>query len=86
MTVHVASFIVRAQPEVAPAVAARLAAAPATEIHAVESGKIVVVVESPSEGALADRMEEIRDDPDVLMVSLVYHQMDQEPDIEEDCT
>jgi nitrate reductase NapD len=83
MTFHVASFIVRAQPDLAPAVAARLAAEPATEIHAVESGKIIVVVESASERALADRMEEMRDDPDVLMVSLVFHQMDQETDNKE---
>jgi nitrate reductase NapAB chaperone NapD len=73
---HIASFIVRARPELADAVAARIACAPATEIHAVDSGKIIVVVESPSERALADRMDEVRNDPDVLMVSLVYHQME----------
>ena len=71
--VHIASFIVRARPEIAAAVAARLAATPETEVHAVEAGKIIVVVEAASEGALADRMDEMRHDPDVLMVSLVYH-------------
>jgi nitrate reductase NapD len=79
MSIHVASLIVRARPEIAAAVAERIAAQPANEIHAVEAGKIIVVVESSSESALADRMDEIRNDPDVLMVSLVYHEEDKEP-------
>jgi nitrate reductase NapD len=79
MSIHVASLIVRARPEIAAAVAERIAARPANEIHAVEAGKIIVVVESSSESALADRMDEIRNDPDVLMVSLVYHEEDKEP-------
>lgn len=78
MNFHVASFIVRTRPEVAATLAARIAAVPANEIHAVDAGKIIVVVESTSEGALADRMDEIRNDPDVLMVSMVYHQVDHE--------
>jgi nitrate reductase NapD len=80
-TVHIASFIVRARPEIAATVAARLGTAPETEVHAVEAGKIIMVVEAASEAALADRMDEIRNDPDVLMVSLVYHQMDGEMDL-----
>ena len=76
-TLHIASFIVRARPEIAHTLAARIALAPDTEIHAVEDGKIIVVVESSSERELANRMDDMRDDPDVLMVSLVYHQMDQ---------
>ncbi len=75
---HIASFIVRARPEVAPEVAARIAQMPRAEIHAVESGKIIVVVEAESERVLADYMEELRAAPDVLMVSLVFHQMDAE--------
>lgn len=74
--VHIASLIVRTRPEAARAVADRLANAPDTEVHATESGKIIVVVESPDERALADRMDEMRNDPDVLMVSLVYHAVD----------
>ncbi len=80
--VHIASFIVRARPEIAASVAARLVTAPDSEVHAVESGKIIMVVEAASEAALADRMDEIRNDPDVLMVSLVYHQMDAETDLD----
>lgn len=80
--VHIASFIVRARPEIAAAVAARLVITPETEVHAVDAGKIILVVEAANETALADRMDEIRNDPDVLMVSLVYHQMDGEVDLE----
>ena len=76
--VHVASFIVRTRAEIAHDVAARIARAPSTEIHAVEDGKIIVVVESEGERALADQMDEIREDADVLMVSLVYHQIDRD--------
>jgi nitrate reductase NapD len=76
--VHIASFIVRTRPEIAATVAARLSATPENEVHAVDAGKIILVVEAASEAALADRMDEIRHEPDVLMVSLVYHQMDEE--------
>jgi nitrate reductase NapD len=76
MNAHIASLIVRARPELAAAVAARLAGDADTEVHAVEAGKIIVVVESPSAHALADRMDEMRGLENVLMVSLVYHQID----------
>jgi nitrate reductase NapD len=80
--VHVASLIVRTRPENAHEVAARVAQSPTTEIHAVVDGRIIVVVESADERALADRMDVIRDDPDVLMVSLVYHAVDDETALE----
>jgi nitrate reductase NapD len=75
---HVASFIVRAHPESAGQVASRIARMPGTEVHAVEAGKIIVVVEAANERALADHMEELRAEPDVLLVSLVFHQVDEE--------
>ena len=73
---HIASLVVRARPEAAVAVANRIAAAPDAEVHAVEDGKIVVVIESASERGLADRMDELRAEPGVLFVNLVYHQVD----------
>lgn len=75
-SLHIASFIVRARPELATAVAERIGRMPGTEVPAVEAGKIIVVAEAVSERALADYMERLRDEPDVLMVSLVFHQMD----------
>ena len=79
---HVASVLVRARPERAAEVAARIAAHEHSEVHAVEQGKIVVVLEAPSERALADRMDELRGEPDVLFVNLVFHQVDTEADEE----
>jgi periplasmic nitrate reductase NapD len=81
-TQHIASFIVRVRPEIADHLAARIARMPGMEVPAVESGKIIVVAEAPSERALAERMEALRDQPDVLMVSLVFHQMDDEMEAE----
>jgi nitrate reductase NapAB chaperone NapD len=79
--VHVASLIVRTDAAIAPEVAARLALEPRTEVHAVQDGKIIVVVESAGERELADRMDEIRADADVLLVNLVYHESAMEEDL-----
>jgi nitrate reductase NapAB chaperone NapD len=73
---HIASFIVRAHPAEAPAVAERIARHAGAEIHAVEAGSIIVVLEADTEQALADRMERLRRERDVLLVNLVYHQME----------
>ena len=78
MTAHIASVIVRARPERAELLASRIAAMPGAEVHANQDGKIIVVLEASSERALADHMDSLRNDPDVLMVSLVFHQMDAE--------
>lgn len=77
---HIAGVIVRARPEHADAVAAGIAARPHHEVHAVADGKIIVVVEAESERALADCMDELRAQPEVLFVNLAYHQIDTEPE------
>jgi nitrate reductase NapAB chaperone NapD len=41
-----------------------------------------VVLEAASERALADHMDALRQAPDVLMVSLVFHQMDADAEVE----
>lgn len=74
--VHIASLIIRTRAEIAPAFAERIAAFPDTEVYAVEEGKIIAVLEAQSERDLADRIDEIRQDPWVLFVNLVFHQMD----------
>ncbi len=73
---QIASFIVRARADDAAEVAGRIARMEGTEIHAVEDGKIIVVVEAPSERQLADRMDALGREPGVLLVNLVYHQRD----------
>ncbi len=73
---HFASLIVRARLENMHALAERIAHRAGCEVHAVEAGKIIVVLEAASERALADRMQALRLEPDVLLVSLVYHQVE----------
>ena len=73
---QIASFIVCARADDAAEVAGRIARMEGTEIHAVEDGKIIVVVEAPSERQLADRMDALGREPGVLLVNLVYHQRD----------
>ena len=82
MSVHIASLIVRVRPERADAVASHIAGMSDAEIHANEGGKIIVVLEAASERALADHMDALRQVPDVLMVSLVFHQMDADAEVE----
>jgi len=77
---HIASVIVRARPEQAAGVAARIAATPGHDVYAVAEGKVIVVIEAESERALADCMEGLRQEPDVMLVSLVYHEVDREPE------
>ena len=77
---HIASVIVRVRPEQAADVAARIAATPGLEVHAAAEGKIIVVIEAESERELADCMDGLRQAPDVMFVSLVYHQVDREPE------
>ena len=73
---HIASVIVRTRVEIASAFAQKIAAMPDTEVHAVQDGKIIAVLEADSERELADRIDELKQDPWVLGVNLVFHQMD----------
>jgi periplasmic nitrate reductase NapD len=75
-TVHIASLIVRARCESAHAAAESLAALPGVEVHAVQDGKIIVVLEAPNESGLADLMETIRNEPGVVLVNLIYHEVE----------
>lgn len=73
---HIASVIIRTRAEVATSFAQKIAVFPDTEVHAVEDGKIIAVLEAASERQIADRIEEIKQDPWVLFVNLVFHQTD----------
>jgi nitrate reductase NapD len=53
------------------------------EVHAVaEDGRMIVSIESASEGATVDTFEQMRQLPGVLSASLVYHQYESDPDEE----
>jgi periplasmic nitrate reductase NapD len=75
-TVHIASLIVRARLESAQSAAEGLAALPGVEVHAVQDGKIIVVLEAPNEAGLAELMGVIRSVPGVVLVNLIYHEVE----------
>lgn len=73
-TVHIASLLVHALPERISTAQAALARVPGAELHATENpGKFVVVLESASESAIADCVNELHAAPGVLTVSIVSH-------------
>jgi len=74
--IHIASLIVRTRHEDAEAVALRLARMSGVEVHAVQDGKIILVLEAESERGLADHMDVIRCEAGVLLASLVYHEVE----------
>jgi nitrate reductase NapD len=72
--VHIASLLVHALPERVDAARAALAHIEGAELHATEHpAKFVVVLESASEGAIADCVNELHAAPGVLTVSIVSH-------------
>ncbi|MDP3540163.1 MAG: chaperone NapD [Azonexus sp.] len=53
------------------------------EVHAVaEDGRMIVTIETPSEGSTVEIFEVIRQLPGVLSASLVFHQYETDPDEE----
>ena len=70
----ISSMIVQMRERDVPSVSARIRALPGAEIHGpATNGKLVVVVETPSDGALTERMTQISGFPGVLGVNLVFH-------------
>jgi periplasmic nitrate reductase NapD len=74
--VHISSLIVQAMPDTMAAVTASVSAMPGLEVHAVEAGKMVVVLETADEGEIVARLSEINLLDGVMSVNLVYHQVD----------
>jgi nitrate reductase NapD len=73
---HIASLLVHFRPELLDAVQASIAAMPGTEIHAEQDAKMVVTVEGPHEGTIADRMTAIHLLDGVLSAVLVFHHVE----------
>lgn len=67
-----------ASPESVPLVEATLNGIDGVEVHASNSGKLVVTVEGPNDRRLADRISEFSNIKGVLSTSLVYHEIDAE--------
>ena len=73
---HIASILVHLQPERRDAVHATVTAMPSVEVHAEERGKMVVTVEGPQEGWIADRMTAIHLLDGVLSAVMVFHHVE----------
>ncbi|TWA85659.1 periplasmic nitrate reductase chaperone NapD [Azospirillum brasilense] len=70
---HIASILVHLRPERSPDVRAAVAALGDVEVHAEERGRMVVTVEGPHEGCIADRMTAIHLMPGVMSAVMVFH-------------
>ena len=73
---HLASLLLHVRPDRQPAVRAAIEAMPGTELHIEESGKMVVTVEGPHEGWIADRMTAMHLLGGVMSAVLVFHHVE----------
>ncbi len=77
---HISSLLVQVSPEHLNTTKKLIEAFDEAEIYGVsEVGKIVVVLETQTEGFITDVIEKINNMPGVLGATMVYHQIDSEP-------
>ena len=76
---HIASLLVHFQPSMREVVHAAILAMEGTEIHLGQESKLVVTVEGPHEGFIADRMTAMHLLDGVLSAVLVFHQVEPVP-------
>ncbi|USD68014.1 chaperone NapD [Vibrio sp. SCSIO 43136] len=83
MTYHVSSLAVHAAADQLQNVKAAIEQMEGAEVPGVnEVGKLVVVIEGDSRTHLADMFEEIKQIPGVLAATLVFHQMDEQVELD----
>ena len=73
---HIASLLLHVRPDRQPTVRAAIAAMPGTELHIEQPGKMVVTVEGPHEGWIADRMTALHLLDGVFSAVMVFHHVD----------
>ena len=74
---HISSLLVHARPSALAEVHAAVAALDGVEVHgASPQGKIVVTLETASEGDIVERLTAIRELAGVLSTVLVFHQVE----------
>jgi nitrate reductase NapD len=72
--IHISSLVVHSRPWQATAVAALLRGMPGVEVRGgVESGKLVVTLETASESEVVERLNAIQVLDGVLAATLVFH-------------
>lgn len=75
-TLHIASLLVHARPELFEAVKANLRHLDGLELHQESPlGKLVVVLETEHENQILQRIDQITALPGVLNAALVYHEL-----------
>lgn len=81
---HIASCIARVRPEGLPASTAAIEAVIGCPVSASDPiGRLVVLLEGPTTGALLDQMERIRAVPGVLNIEMVYQHSEDESAMKE---
>ncbi|MBK1840641.1 chaperone NapD [Azospirillum sp. YIM B02556] len=73
---HLASLLLHVRPDRQVIVRAAIAAMPGTELHIEQPGKMVVTVEGPHEGWIADRMTALHLLDGVFSAVMVFHHID----------
>ena len=77
--VHISSLVVHGRPQQAAAIRDAIAAISGAEVPIVDpSGKMIVTLETETEGAVADALTRISVLDGVFSATLVFHQVDEE--------
>lgn len=74
--VHISSALVRTLPERQGEVEQAIAALPCSEIFHAEKGRIIVILEGSSSGAIGSRLAEISLLDGVISANMVYEQIE----------
>jgi len=81
---NISGVLVRSRPENIKAVTARLEDMEGVEVHGANpDGRLVVTVEESGDRTMADTVVRMQDLPGVISASMIYHQYEEEPDLEE---
>ena len=75
---HISSALVLAFPERLAEVVRRISEMPDTEVHGIENGKVVVVLEGNDAGEIGERMIAISLMDGVLAANIVFEQVDED--------
>ncbi len=79
---NISSAIVHARPGTAAEVRERLTAVAGVEVHAVsDAGKMIVTLESEDDAGTVATFETISRVADVLSASMVFHQVESNPEV-----
>ncbi len=83
--IHIASLIVHVMPCHLFETQKQIQNLQHAEVHGIgQEGKIIVVLESESQGLITKTIDKICDLPNVLNAALVYHEIDQDMRLDEE--